>query len=598
MRGVPSSLAFTLIVFTAIPSIAQVTGRRGPAGPPPPTPIALEADANGSLSGSVRFQVNLSAAGFPQKEFVINAEAGPMRIVCSWEPDVPLEVSLSGAAGHGLPGRIAMLMRSGPSPMTFDTEVSSEQVSRGPLFLEVRKSHFQQKIQGMVRGTVTVTQSTAEPEELTRDVETAAAMQEGKLLSLFEVQALEERLLKNPDDWKSRIALISYYSSSAHLRMSKAEVIAARRRHILWVIANRPLWEGFWNADFQISSEGPLADPQGARLAAEAWRKALFDYGGDPDVLRNAASSLADSDPAYVEKLLEKQRTQHPEDPRWSSALAWVYTRALQSGTDAMFAEQVRTKLAASTDPNLLDMVATMLGFPSVQPMHKGEPRLERPRRIDVAEQLAVRALSIDAKNPRRLGPLILLFALDARTAPGASEKNAVAERASALFKSYEQLDPTPAERGVLLSGLADLAYEIGNDQAASSFAKQWIGLASSESASLGESGVANAIHDGNDLLGRIALRQGNVAAAKNHLLLAASTPGSSRMAMLGPRMLLAQELLDRGERGVVVEYLQKVKTFWKRAGPVLDEWSQSIQQGKAPKLNRLDWPMLLQPLR
>jgi hypothetical protein len=60
-------------------------------------------------------------------------------------------------------------------------------------------------------------------------------------------------------------------------------------------------------------------------------------------------------------------------------------------------------------------------------------------------------------------------------------------------------------------------------------------------------------------------------------------------MSIVGPRMLLAQALLDRGERDMVLEYLQKIKTSWKSGAIPLDHWIAAIRLGKPQRLNLVD---------
>jgi len=104
------------------------------------------------------------------------------------------------------------------------------------------------------------------------------------------------------------------------------------------------------------------------------------------------------------------------------------------------------------------------------------------------------------------------------------------------------------------------------------------------------------AIHDANDVLGRVALLRGNLPRAKDCLLDAAATPGGGILNRSGPRMLLAQELLDRGEREVVIEYLQKVKTFWSSGAVSIARWISDIRAGRRERLNLVDIPTLTVP--
>ena len=92
-----------------------------------------------------------------------------------------------------------------------------------------------------------------------------------------------------------------------------------------------------------------------------------------------------------------------------------------------------------------------------------------------------------------------------------------------------------------------------------------------------------NAIHDGNSVMGLVALRGGNVAQAGKYLLEAGKTPGSPQLNSFGPNMTLAKQLLEQGEKTVVLEYLSECRTFWKMGGANLTAWTATVQAGGVP---------------
>ena len=67
------------------------------------------------------------------------------------------------------------------------------------------------------------------------------------------------------------------------------------------------------------------------------------------------------------------------------------------------------------------------------------------------------------------------------------------------------------------------------------------------------ESGV----HKANIILGRLALIEDDIALASYRLLEAGKVEGSAPLGGLGPNMSLAAELLERGEKDVVLEYFE-----------------------------------------
>ena len=91
------------------------------------------------------------------------------------------------------------------------------------------------------------------------------------------------------------------------------------------------------------------------------------------------------------------------------------------------------------------------------------------------------------------------------------------------------------------------------------------------------------AIHYGNLVLGHLALASGDVEGAKGHLVGAGRTPGSAPLCSFGPSMVLAKELLDRGEREAVLHYLRLCSVFWQPDDQCLDQWIWTIEHGGVP---------------
>lgn len=96
-----------------------------------------------------------------------------------------------------------------------------------------------------------------------------------------------------------------------------------------------------------------------------------------------------------------------------------------------------------------------------------------------------------------------------------------------------------------------------------------------------------NAIHDGNMVLGQIALRQGDVQSASDYLLRAGATPGSPQLDSYGPTLDLARELLDAGEKDIVIEYLEQCRRFWKLEAGRLDHWIEEIRTTGTSRLSK-----------
>ncbi len=92
-----------------------------------------------------------------------------------------------------------------------------------------------------------------------------------------------------------------------------------------------------------------------------------------------------------------------------------------------------------------------------------------------------------------------------------------------------------------------------------------------------------NAIHFGHTVLGLLALRDGHVAEAIEHLHAAGATPGSPQLNSFGPTMHLARELIRRQEHQAVLHYFQQCRRFWKMGAVWLDLWEKKLRRGVAP---------------
>jgi hypothetical protein len=93
--------------------------------------------------------------------------------------------------------------------------------------------------------------------------------------------------------------------------------------------------------------------------------------------------------------------------------------------------------------------------------------------------------------------------------------------------------------------------------------------------------GGGDEIHDGNMVLGLIALQEGDTERAKQHLLESVRISGSMEMRMTGPNLSLASELLKRNEIDVVIRYLEECKRFWFVARAQLDTWIEMLRNGE-----------------
>ncbi len=131
-----------------------------------------------------------------------------------------------------------------------------------------------------------------------------------------------------------------------------------------------------------------------------------------------------------------------------------------------------------------------------------------------------------------------------------------------------------------MLPKTAKSAFDADKYKKASLYANELLELSNKYKS---DPGYGEAIHDGNLVLGRIALKEKKPELAKEYLIKAGNTPGSAVLSTYGPNMTLAKDLLLHNENDTVIEYLNLCKQFWKNEDGRLDSWIASINGGGMP---------------
>ncbi|MCA1619617.1 MAG: hypothetical protein LC795_09980 [Acidobacteria bacterium] len=99
----------------------------------------------------------------------------------------------------------------------------------------------------------------------------------------------------------------------------------------------------------------------------------------------------------------------------------------------------------------------------------------------------------------------------------------------------------------------------------------------------LGPGMYSDATHVGNLVLGHLALSEGDVGTAGEHLLAAGRVPGSPVLKTFGPHFLLAKQLIAKGERETVIEYFDLCAKFWAREDGRLVKWKAAVRRREIP---------------
>ena len=134
------------------------------------------------------------------------------------------------------------------------------------------------------------------------------------------------------------------------------------------------------------------------------------------------------------------------------------------------------------------------------------------------------------------------------------------------------ELTNNPAARKTLSGDMADAAFKIGDFPAAAELAKIYL-----------KSSDRPAVQRANTMLGRVALRMGNMASAKKYLLDSADPEAAREIGFSGPILVLAKELIEAGERDAVLQYLEHCLSLWPSGETILRIWIAEIRNGKTP---------------
>jgi tetratricopeptide (TPR) repeat protein len=185
------------------------------------------------------------------------------------------------------------------------------------------------------------------------------------------------------------------------------------------------------------------------------------------------------------------------------------------------------------------------------------------------AEQILHRLSEIEPDNRHWPSELAKLYTMSG--IPGYREDDA----AKTAFEAYTrvlELTRDPVARETLAGDMAESAFKTGAFAAAVELAK--IDLQSSDRSS---------VQRANTILGRIALRSGDLNSAKQYLLDSSNPAAARHLELFSPTMSLAKELLEKGEREAVLEYLENCLSLSPRSENVLQVWVDDLKSGRVP---------------
>ena len=202
------------------------------------------------------------------------------------------------------------------------------------------------------------------------------------------------------------------------------------------------------------------------------------------------------------------------------------------------------------------------------------------------AEETLRRAKTLQPENDRWPWRLAFLYKAQADTATAGLQAD-LAAKSLAEFETALRLGSFWSDSWLpLLPQVALMAGETtkARDYALWLLRLGWQSVAKARHGSL----PGEFIHRGNIVLGRIALATNDLQHAKAHLIDAGRAPWVISKEDNEPDMTLAADLLDRGERPVVIEYLKLCRLIWKGHADELSARIDAVRNGGPEKPGRL----------
>ena len=414
---------------------------------------------------------------------------------------------------------------------------------------------------------------------------------EGRSLSVAQVNDLETRLTANPEDLAARTRLLGYYFASAQRAMGADATRAARRRHIVWIIEHHPEADVTTLSEMTIDPAGhPLADPEGYAEVKTRWLEQIDRRKDDASVLLHAARFFRLPDRALAIDLLKQAVRLSPTDAT-GAELGYVYAitilgvtminnNGLPMNTDpaAAAGALARQSIAEVRASSNLAVIRTAGAILAQYGAMVGAISKVTINQDALAEELLTKAAAMNPADFGTVQSLSTFYHLQwirARTAADRTRFAALELEQAERAVERSNADPDWYRASLLMAAKAAIeANEVGK-------ARQFATTALAQVGSRNDNTTGQTIHDSHVVLGRVALRTGNVAEAKAQLQQAGHVTGGGSLTSFGPNVLLAKELLERGERDAVVQYLEACEAFWPNR--MLSQWIQTITRGGTP---------------
>jgi beta-lactamase regulating signal transducer with metallopeptidase domain len=424
--------------------------------------------------------------------------------------------------------------------------------------------------------------------------------------------AHESALARHPDDLEAlRQFLVSYWARYTCQAVADCgnpfvtnkvvddRLFAARRTLIVSLIEHHPESDLAGAVEARIFPDEAVpffpADPTGYAQAKAAWIVQTLRPDVSAVVLGHAADFLEVADKPLAEQMLLRARALNPEG-RWVARLARFYRDALLgsqviSGRNSMrlvspgaprspYVTALRTKLATSTDDELLTATAWFLSGSGTRPWVDADPAAW-------AESCLTRALQI---NPRAVFARTVLLGLRRqrknadplwRVAPADRDAYVAALPERQRFEELPGLAKDAfgmvAEFDRLHDDNLRGRFELGRDQA-KRYANDALKLAPRFT---DDPAYGTSIYTANMTLSALALRDGDRKASILYLERASEAPSSEQLAY-GDDFVwhrLVRDLVAQGERRAAIAYLERIARTSVAQRIELREWAAALRR-------------------
>jgi tetratricopeptide (TPR) repeat protein len=143
----------------------------------------------------------------------------------------------------------------------------------------------------------------------------------GRTLTAQQVAEMEAAIAQHPDDLTARTKLLGYYFMSRHTGAAAKE---GCRKHVLWIIKNRPEAEIAGTPFCMIDA---ITDTDGYHDAKQLWVDQTKAHPKDSAIVGHAARFLSIHDRDTAKDLLKQAQSLEPKNPEWSDQLGHWYSR-------------------------------------------------------------------------------------------------------------------------------------------------------------------------------------------------------------------------------------------------------------------------------